>query len=102
MFLNEDHLSDDSSFEDYISVSPPSTMELNHQAQSIAMPQVIPEVSSHGNVQTDCQPLTGQLVDFRPASLGNANPEAIPFENAMLSEVSSQGWVLDYLRLTPC
>jgi hypothetical protein len=100
MFLTEDALSDDSSFEDYISVSPPTTMESNTQAQQISIQQAAqssPEQLVHsGNVnnvnQSDPQAFGGQLVEFRSSALGNASPDVIPLENVMtLPEASSQG-----------
>lgn len=94
MFLNEDALSDDSSFEDYISVSPPATMELNTQAQQGSQQVILsnPEHLSHAsNGHSDTHSF-GQLIEFLPASLGNANPNAIPVENALaLPEISAQG-----------
>jgi hypothetical protein len=98
MFLTEDALSDDSSFEDYISVSPPTTMEGNTQAQQISIqpatqnsPEQLVHSGNNGN-QSDPQAFGGQLVEFRSSALGNASPDVVPLENVMSQpDVSSQG-----------
>ena len=77
-------------------------MELN-QAQTISMPEVSQPVQDVApQSDNDVHTFTGQLVEFRPASLGNANPDAIPFENAMLPEVSSQGSVANQSNSFRC
>lgn len=99
MFLTEDALSDDSSFDDYISASPPTIMEPNAQAQQPSIQQVAQNSPEHliqsgnnGSNPLDPQAYGGQVVEFRSSALGNASPDVVPLENVMrLPEIPSQG-----------
>lgn len=101
MFLSEDTFSDQSSFDDYISVSPSANMDSTipnqETLQQTSQPeQILVSASPNGNeseiLQIPEPAYAGHYLPLPSMPLGSAGSDHQPFENGLtVSDMGAQG-----------